>query len=60
MKKTSEDSDAELKALNGAQITSVLRILEEINNNLLTPEQGRALLVDGLKIDESAAKRIIK
>lgn len=54
------DGSPELKALNGAQITSVLRILEAINAGLMTVEQGRALLIDGLKIDEDAAKRIVK
>src|SRR5699024_2861123 len=37
----------ELDKLNGAQITAVLKIIEEINEGLLTVEQGRALLQDG-------------
>ncbi|HAM79591.1 phage portal protein [Ornithinibacillus bavariensis] len=47
------------KALNGAQITSVLKIIEGIKGGLITSEQGIALLIDGLKIDETAARKII-
>ncbi len=55
-----ETDEMDTKALNGAQITSVLKIIEEIKNGLLTPDQGRAILIDGLQIDEEAAWRIIK
>jgi SPP1 family phage portal protein len=52
------DSEA-LKALNGAQITSVLSILEQIEGGLLTPVQAKALLVEGLKLDEAVANKIV-
>lgn len=53
-------SEEEMKALNGAQITSVLGILERMTNGTITKDQALALLTDGLKINEEAAKRIIK
>lgn len=52
------DSEA-LKALNGAQITSVLSILEQIEGGLLTPVQAKALLIEGLKLDEDVANKIV-
>lgn len=52
-------SEGEEKALNGAQITSVLKILEEVREGHIDGEQGLALLVDGLKLDEDAARKII-
>jgi SPP1 family phage portal protein len=52
--------DAELdKALNGAQITSVLRIVEGIDEGLLTSEQAIELLAEGLKLNEESARRIV-
>jgi SPP1 family phage portal protein len=53
-----EESEVD-KALNGAQITSVLRIVEGIKEGLLTSEQAIELLVEGLRMDEEAARRII-
>lgn len=59
-KQNSENiTDEELRALNGAQITSVLRIIEGVKDGLLNEEQAVSLLIDGLKIDEKAARRII-
>lgn len=52
-------SDKELKALNGAQITSVLKIVENLKNGVLSIDQAVSLLVDGLQIDETAARRIV-
>jgi|SRR5690625_4236429 len=49
----------EEKPLNGAQITSVLKILEEVREGHIDSEQGFTLLVDGLKLDEDAARKII-
>lgn len=53
---TTEDE----KALNGAQITSVLKVIENIKEGLINADQGIAILIDGLKIDEEAARKIIK
>ncbi|MEV9639485.1 phage portal protein [Mammaliicoccus sciuri] len=52
-------SDKELKALNGAQITSVLKIVENVKSGVLSTEQAVSLLVDGLQIGETAARRIV-
>jgi SPP1 family phage portal protein len=57
---TQTTGDAELdKALNGAQITSVLRIVEGIDEGLLTSEQAIELLAEGLKLNEESARRIV-
>ena len=56
---TSEAAEAE-KALNGAQITSVLKVIENIEAGLINTDQGIAILIDGLKISEEAARKIIK
>ncbi len=50
----------EEKALNGAQITSVLKVIENIKDGLINTDQGLAILVDGLRIDDAAARKIIK
>lgn len=52
-------SDEAEKALNGAQITSVLSVVQNVRNGMIDLEQARAILVNGLKMSEKQAKDML-
>ncbi len=47
------------KTLNGAQITSMMSVVEQVKNGTLTPDQGIAILTGSLGIDLAQAKKVI-
>lgn len=49
----------ESKALNGAQITSVLAILSQMQSGLIDETQALSLLINGLGLSADAAERIV-
>lgn len=48
------------QTLNGAQITALLSVIEQIKAGTLSRDSGIAIAVSGLGITEDAAKQIIK
>ncbi|RDW17036.1 phage portal protein [Oceanobacillus arenosus] len=56
---TGQAPPEEIKALNGAQITSVLSVLEKVKLGDITREQAIAIIVDGLKLDSEVVRKIV-
>lgn len=56
------DADAEQKdaSYNGAQIASALSIVEQVKNGILSSSQGKAFLMEFLRLSESAALKLLK
>ena len=48
------------QTLNGAQITALLSVIEQIKAGTLSRDSGITIAVSGLGITEDAAKQIIK
>lgn len=49
----------EKEILNGAQITSVLKIIDSMRAGVIDEEQAASLLVNGLGMTEEQAREII-
>lgn len=47
------------KTLNGAQITSMMSVVEQVKNGILTADQGIAILTGSLGIEMTQAKKVI-
>lgn len=47
------------KTLNGAQITSMLSVIEQVKNGILSADQGIAILTGSLGIDLAQANKVI-
>jgi hypothetical protein len=56
------DADAEQKdaSYNGAQISSALSIVEQVKNGILSSSQGKAFLMEFLRLSESAALKLLQ
>lgn len=55
-----EEAPASETALNGAQVAAALTIVEKVVNGGLTPEMGRAMLMEFFNLSASAANNILK
>lgn len=47
------------KTLNGAQIASMLSVVEQVKNGIITADQGIAILTGSMGIDLAQAKKVI-
>ena len=54
-----EEKEQKEASYNGAQIASALAIVEQVKNNVLSPSQGKAFLMEFLRLSDSAASKLL-
>ena len=54
-----EEKEQKEASYNGAQIASALSIVEQVKNNVLSPSQGKAFLMEFLRLSDSAASKLL-